>query len=189
MRQMMTSHCVRGVGLGLLAVALALPMHAQTEDSPDINRLLSDARVHAWEAARDAETLQSYTMSKIGWETHASQLRMITGHVNDLGKVAAQLTDMRSQGSPWQQTAIDRINPLLRELADDTTTTIKHLSDHPNQVNMQQYRDYASASNDDADRIATLISDFVNYGKAKARTQRLADKLELPATSGSGDSQ
>ena len=51
-------------------------------------------------------------------------------HINDLGKVAKELEDARPEGSPWQQVAIDRIDPLLREMADQLTSTINHLNAH-----------------------------------------------------------
>jgi len=102
--------------------------------------------------------------------------------VNNLGKVVGQLNTTRSQGSPWQQTAIDRINPMLREMADQLTETIKFLTDHKAQVNMPPYQDYARANYDLASRTARTISDFVEYSKSKGDAQELQRRLELPAS-------
>jgi hypothetical protein len=56
------------------------------------------------------------------WESHATQLRLIQDRVNVLAKTTQQLNDLRSQGSQWQQTAIDRINPLLRDMDEALAT-------------------------------------------------------------------
>ena len=44
---------------------------------------------------------------------------MVKGHVNNTGKLLAKLKDAEATGSPWQQTAIKRIEPLLKEMADN----------------------------------------------------------------------
>jgi hypothetical protein len=49
---------------------------------------------------------------------------------------------------------------MLKELASNTTATIEN---------------YGLASS-----LAELISDCVNYGKSKARSEELASKLEVP---------
>jgi hypothetical protein len=107
-------------------------------------------------------------------------------HVNDLGRTVKSLNDAKAEGSPWQQEAIDRIDPLLQQMADQLSTTIKHLNDHKNQIHFQNYRDYTAANYELASRTAGMISDFVDYGKAKAKAESLERKLELLG-SASGD--
>src|SRR5271170_1604955 len=102
-----------GFTLLSLFFATSAPLtFAENKDSDQISTLLSQARTQAWQAAQDADTLQSYTLSPMAWETHANQLRSIQEDINALAKTTVQLNDLRPQGSPWQQTAIDRINPL-----------------------------------------------------------------------------
>ena len=171
--------------LSLFALFLAINptlLMAQSNDSATITNLLSQAKNLATQAEEHADTLKSYTTSGLSWESHASQLSAMREHVNDLGKVVSQLNDARAEGSPWQQEAIDRINPLLREMADHLTATINHLNDHKNQLQMQAYRDYTSANYDLASRTATVISDLVEYGKAKSKATSLEQKLEPPTT-------
>ncbi|MBW4026258.1 hypothetical protein [Acidipila rosea] len=169
----------------LFAVGSPLVM-AQNADSPEINKLLADAKDHAVLAENDADTLSSYTNSKLSWETHAHRLEMIKTHVNNLGKVVADLKDKRAEGSAWQQEAIDRIDPLLNDMAENLTATINHLNDNRAKVHMPPYRDYAKANYELAARTTAVISDLVEYGKAKAKSESLEQKLELPA-SGSGE--
>jgi len=171
--------------LGLLSVTIfclfATSALAQ-KDSDEINSLLSQARTQSWEAAQDADTLQSYTMSPMAWESHAAQLRLIQDRVNALAKTTQRLNDLRSQGSAWQQAAIDRINPLLNDMNDALSATITALNDHPERVNLAPYREYAHANYDVCEGAATVISDFVAYGKSKGNSVSLREKLDLPPT-------
>lgn len=163
----------------ILATSPAL-LRAQSSDSAAVSKLLSEAKSHAIQAEEHAATLKSYTASRLSWESHASQLNAMRLHVNDLGKVVSELNDAPPTASPWQQVAIDRINPLLREMADQLTSTIKHLDSHKSQIHMQQYRDYTEANYELASRTAAMISDLVEYGKAKSKAESLEQKLELP---------
>jgi len=169
-----------------IVVALMLVMagssyaSAQVADSTHINKLLSEAETYSSQAAKDSDELESYTRSPLGWETHNAQLNVIREHVNHLGEIVGQLNDARGMGSPWQQTAIDRINPLMNEIAEQLTATIQHLNDHPTQVHMKPYQDFARATYEVNRRAARMISEFVQYEKATARAGTLEQKLELP---------
>jgi hypothetical protein len=170
----------------LVALALALATgtsigFAQTADSGQISDLLKQAKSHAVLAEDDAATLESYTGSKMSWQSHAWQLERIREHVNELGHLNKQLSDLRAEGSPWQQQAIDQIDPRLREMADLLTATIEHLNDNQNRVQMQPFRDYVKANAELTSKLARMISDFVDYDEAKSKAESLEQKLDLPA--------
>ncbi len=169
---------------GFAALALVLSMgsltsSAQTGDSEQISDLLLQAKSHAVLAQNDAETLESFTRSKLGWQSHAAQLQVIGEHINDLGKLNKQLSDLRGEGSPWQQTAIDQVDARLRELADVFTQTMNHLKEHKSQVNMSAYQELARANYDLVRDLAGMISDFVDYDEATSAADALENKLEL----------
>lgn len=156
---------------------------AQTTGPAHVNRLLADAEHFANQAAADSEELETYTRTQATWETHAHQLERIREHVNHLGEVVQQLNEVRAEGLPWQQTAIDRINPLMHEMATQLTATIEHLSEHQSQVRMKPYQDYTRATYEVNSRAARVISDIVEYGQAKAKADTLEHQLELPPSS------
>ena len=58
----------------------------------------------------------------VTWESHAVAINQIKDHINALTRQTAKLKDARSTGSPWQQTAIDRISPFLEELGGGIPT-------------------------------------------------------------------
>jgi hypothetical protein len=47
---------------------------------------------------------------------------------------------------------------------------------------LDTYKDYLEANADYASDLAAMIGDFVNYGNAKHRMEKLTLKLELPAS-------
>lgn len=171
-------------GLASLALLAGLGLStavAQKPDSEELSNLLSEAKSHAALVEEDASSLEDFTRTKLAWRTHATKLNQIKEHVNDLGKLNKQLSDLRGQGSPWQQKAIDQIDPLLREMAAQLTTTINHLNDNNANIHMRQYREYAEANHLLANRMAELVRDFVEYDKATFKAESLESKLDLPA--------
>jgi hypothetical protein len=114
----------------------------------------------------------------VSWESHAVAINQIKDHINTLGRQAAKLKAARSVGSPWQQTAIDRIAPFLDELGGYTYAVIEHISGAAKHT-PAEYKDYLEANADYATDLAAMIGDFVDFGKTKDRLQRLGDKLEI----------
>ncbi len=168
-----------------LALILALGSRiaaAQSPDSEQISKLLAEAKSHAVLAEDDAAKLEAFTRVKVHPHSHARKLEQIRNHVNALAKVTQQLTDRRAEGSPWQQKAIDQIDPLMREMANLLTATINHMNDNPNRVEMQPYRDFVQANLELATKTAGIIADFVDYDEAKSKADSLEASLEVPST-------
>jgi hypothetical protein len=167
--------------LALLTAVVAPHMAAQTADSEEISKLFLEAKSHATLAEHDAAVLESYTHSRIARKSHAARLNVIKEHVNDLGKVARQLSDRKDQGSPWQQEAINQIDPLLRGMADQLTATIKHLNENQGRTSFAPYHDYVEANHDLAGKTAELMSDIVEYDRSNAKARLIEQRLQLPA--------
>lgn len=166
-------------GLALIFAIGTRMMPAQSSDSEEISKLLVQAKSEAVQAENDAAALDSFARSRLSWESQAKKIAQMREHVNELGRVTKQLTDQRASGSPWQQKVIDRIDPLLRQMADLLTVTINHLKDYPNRVHFPAYREYVHASYEVAGKTAGLIRDFVNYDEAQSRAKLLEVRLEL----------
>jgi hypothetical protein len=149
-------------------------------DSEQVSKLLSEAQTMSFQLKDDAATMESFSRMNVGWETHAAAINQVKDHVNALGKQAAKLQEAKATASPWQKAAIDRINPFLDELACYTYAVIEHIKDRKH--NPTEYQDYLETNADYASDLAALIGNSVDYGKAKQRMDRLAAKLEIPAT-------
>ncbi|MBZ5674757.1 MAG: hypothetical protein LAP61_10965 [Acidobacteriia bacterium] len=163
---------------GLLATPLASKA-AETPDSEQVSKLLSEAKTMAFELKEDAVTMESFTRMNVSMQSHAVAINQIKDHINALTRQTAKLKEARSAGSPWQQTAIDRITPFLDELGGYTYAVIEHLNGDVKHT-PAEYKDYLQANADYATDLAAMIADFVDFGRSKDRMQHLADKLEIP---------
>ena len=165
-----------------LVFALVTPLwlSARVTDSEQVLKLLSDAKVEAAVLQRDTSELNAFTHSGVSWQSYAGQLAQIKTHVNKVAAIIQELNDLRVIASPWQKIAIDRVNPLLKELAANTQLTIAKLSGNPNLVHMAPYNEYVAAHYDLAVDLASMIGDFVEYGKTRAKFEALTRRLEMP---------
>jgi hypothetical protein len=177
--------------MGKIAIlAFLLPMsllvRAQAVDSPAVTNLLDEVKMHAWRAKDEAATLESYTRSKLSSKSHGVQLNAIKDHVNDLLADCSKMSAMRDEGSPWQQEAIDRVNPLLHEIADHLSTTIEYLNNNQTRIHMQPFKDYVHANYQLISKAHDLLADFVDYGRARAQAASLEKELSLPGLASEG---
>jgi len=165
---------------GFLAVSPVV-VAAETPDSEQVSKLLSEAKTTAYQLREDAVAMETYTRVDASWESHADAISQIKEHIGAMARVAAKLQAAKGTASPWQKTAIDRMNPYLDELGGYTTAAIEHINGNHSVHTMQEYRDYLEANADYASDLAAMIGNFVDYGRAKQRTERLGAKLEIPA--------
>jgi hypothetical protein len=173
------------LGTSLVFLTLSIPpvlTAFQTEDpadSEEVSTLLAEARTQAYQLSVDAATMESYTRSNLSWETHAAAITQMRAHINAAGRTLAKLEEVRKTASSWQGTAIDRIRPLLKEIASNTQTVIDYLNENPKRLFVAEYKDHIETNADVAGQLSAMIADFVNYGNTKERLKRLSAKLEL----------
>lgn len=121
--------------------------------------------------------METFTRSKVNWKSHASQINIIKDHINKAGQLLSQLEGARGNADQWQHDAIDRIAPLLKEMASNTEAIIDHLN-NAKQVWAPSYQKYLTANHELSSELAGAIGDFVEYGKTKERVEMLEKKLE-----------
>ena len=166
---------------GIAGITPALKA-ADMPDSPAITKLLAEAKTQAYSISVDASELESYTREPtLSWERHAVEITRMKNDINATAKTVTALVAGKSQASPWQATAIDRIVPFMKEIAADTTAAIEYLNKNQSRLaNNKEYRDYITANSDTSQELATLIAHFVDYGNHKSRYDSLKNTLELP---------
>jgi len=167
--------------LALVAAGVVVSLGAMNPpDSEQVSKLLSDAKTQTYQLREDALTMESYSRTNATWESHAATVEQMKEHINAAGRTLTKLDDARKNASPWQTTAIDRIKPLLKEIAANTQNAIQYLNKSPKRLSSNEYKDYIEANADVAEKLAGLVADFVDYGNTKNRLERLTSKLELP---------
>jgi hypothetical protein len=153
---------------------------APPEDNKEVSKLLEDIKTQAAELQRDSDELESYTRSQTSWQSHADQLTLMKERINNIGKTISSLQNLRSSASPWQQEAIDRIIPIAQKLAANTTAAIEHLNKDPLRIHDPQYQDYLKSNAEAATNLASLVKDFVEYGKTRTTLESYERRLEIP---------
>ena len=150
-------------------------------DSEEVTKLLSEVKSEAVQLKDDAEDMKSFTRSKqLSWQSHAAKVEQIKKHVNSSGELLAKLHNSKPSASAWQGQAIDRITPILQELAASVSSTIEHLRKNQNRIHTPPYTDYVASTADLATDLSGLISDYVAYGEAKNKSEELGQRLEVP---------
>jgi hypothetical protein len=140
------------VAAGMIVMSPALK--AAGPDSEQVSKLLSDAKTQAFQLKEDALTMEAYTRMTSDWQSHSIVVEHMKDHINVAGKTLAKLEELRDSASPWQQTAIDRIKPLLKEIASNTDTVIQFINKKPTRLFNTEYKDYIEAAADNADRLS-----------------------------------
>lgn len=170
---------IGGLRVFCLLASVVLAFSVTSALGADVTSLLQQSRASAAQLKRDAEEMETFTRSKLTWESHAHQLEMIKGHINKSGQILSQLHDARSDASHSQQTAIDRIEPLLQEMASNTTTIINHLNRYQGRTWTPDYQSLVKENFQLATELSDAISDFVEYAATKNRIESLEQKLNF----------
>jgi hypothetical protein len=144
--------------------------------SAEASKLLQDARMSAAQLRRDVTQMQTYARSRVGWESHAAQINLVKEHINKTGSILADLHKARDGAESWQQDAINRITPLLQEMASNTEAIIKHLNEKK-QTWVPKYEGYLKSNVELANDLSKLIADSIDYDAAKARTHGMEKEL------------
>jgi hypothetical protein len=149
-------------------------------DSKEVNDLLNLARIQALQLKTDASEMKAFTHQDLGWESHADKINAIKKDVDSLCQTAAKLNNVESDASPWQKAAITRIRPLLKELADNTTSVINHLNKEQGRfLYTPEHKDLLQANADLSADLSAMVSNYVDYGKTRSKFFELQQKLEL----------
>jgi DNA mismatch repair ATPase MutS len=147
--------------------------------SAQVAAQLDSAKQQASELARDADEMTGLIHNDVSWQSHADVLNRIRDHVNNMGRIVEKLESERDEASPWQQQAIDRMVPLLKEIASSTTAAIEHLNQNHVRPVSEDYNDYLQKNADTAHELADMISSFEEYDRTRTKLEKLQDKIEV----------
>ena len=142
-----------GVLVTFLSLSLPTRVFALRAESDQLAQLLGEARNEAGELAKDADETESLVRNDVSWQTHAEMLEGVKEHVNNMGRIVDKLTATRSSGSELQEQAVDRILPLLKELAANTTAAINYLNQNQARPIGEPYTQYLK---ENADNLVTV---------------------------------
>ena len=118
-------------------------------------QLLFESKNEAIEIKDYAAIMESYTWSEVTIESRCIVIDRLRDRVDAARLQLAQFEVERATASSWQKTAIDRIAPLLDELASDTQAVIDHL-DRPG--GLRKFREHRELLAANAHEVAELAA-------------------------------
>jgi hypothetical protein len=157
-----------------------LTLDADEPDSDRVFELLSTAKSQAFELKSDIQTMDFFAGSDFGWASHASIINVYKDHIDAIRNQISKLDETRSIASTLQKTTLDRVGPLLKELASDAEALINRINQNPKRLNGGEYKEYIKLNADLAAELAALIGNFVDCGRTKQQLERLKNKIDLP---------
>lgn len=173
---------IRGLGLWLLlCLTCTFIPHvsfAQTaKDNPSVTAQLNQARTIVATIKKDAAKMQSFSRRKLNWQTHAEVLEQIKADVNKLQENMRGLQSHRTEASPWQQNAIDRITGLANELAANMNNTIDQLNKSKSLPTAPPYPEYLDANYQIVSDLEAAINSTIDFEQTKAKMDALQAQL------------
>lgn len=148
-------------------------------ESSAVQDLLFQAREEAVGLDVDAGQTETLVRSDMDWQTHAAYLASVAEHVNRLSAIIEKLQTERENGSQSQLEAIDRVTPMLREIAANTTNAINYLNKNQTRPLVGEYATWLRENAVSAHELAQLISATVEYGQTKSKLESLAAQLQV----------
>lgn len=105
---------------------------SKARDYPrEATQLLNKIQYEAYETKEDALGMPtSSRFNQDNWQFESSQLERVKEHVDKIGKDVCRLQVIRQATLPWQQHEVDRITPVLRELAFRTQNALNQFNSH-----------------------------------------------------------
>ncbi len=132
---------VLGLSVLLLLPSSLLAMD-QTQHSKHITERLSDMKAEAAMATRHAAQLDSLARTNaVTWRSHAVHLEELKSRVNSMGRLLADLEDLKPEASTLQSATIAQSGAKLRFTASELTRAIEKLKEDRNQLSTSEYRD------------------------------------------------
>lgn len=173
------SYTAKAVLVTFLLLSVSGRAFVLREDSQQLTQLLGEAREEAAELAKDADEMESLIRTDVSWQTHAEMLDRVKNHVNNMARIVAILSETRSSGSELQEQAVDRILPLLKELATNTTAAIDYLNQNKSRPKTDPYTQYLHDNVETAHQLSSTVSSLFEYEKSMTKIAKLKNKLEL----------
>lgn len=148
--------------------------------SREASQLLGGIQADAAKLQDHASTLNSFDMNpELSWESHADQLMSVRREVNDMGSKLCRLEVIRTAVQPWQRTAIDRVAPTVRLLADNAQDALVYVNANQGNFWTPVYRKYTQNLYAEASTLSHSVKSFEEYAKARREDTLLGKELGL----------
>ena len=142
--------------------------------------LLTEIKKETAALRSHADTLGTFARNpQHSWQSHATYLERVKGHINAVGERIAELRRIRHAVLPWQQQAITGLTSHAVQVAASTQAAIVHLRENQNYLFAPEYTEHLTTIADRAEDMKQTVDKFLEYGKTQQKLQRLQTELEV----------
>ena len=156
-----------------------LPKMGDITQVEKVGDLLAQFESRAIETRRDAGRLESKTRGGLSWQSHSQTLNLMKDHVNDMGKMLAEMEALKPQATLLQAKAIECARPQLQEMADGVESAIAALNEDRRNVVSQNYKATLHGVWTSADRLYRTVDTIIDYHEAR---NRMTSLMQEPVT-------
>jgi uncharacterized surface protein with fasciclin (FAS1) repeats len=154
-----------------------LPQIGEVSQVSKIDDMLAQFESRAIETRRDAATLESKRRSPgLSWETHSSKLSIMKDHINDMGKMLAELEGMKPKATLFQEKVIEATRPHLEDMAQRVEKAINWLNEDRRSTVKAEYKDNLHGIWVSSDRLYKDVDTIIDYHEARMRLHELAEE-------------
>jgi uncharacterized surface protein with fasciclin (FAS1) repeats len=164
---------------GLIHVVdrVIVPPMGEVSQVSKIDDMLADFESKAIETRRDAAMLESKRRNQqLSWQTHADKLSVMKQHINEMGKMLAELEGMKSKATLFQEKAIEAARPHLQDMAERVEKGINWLNEDRRSISKTEYRDNLHGIWSSADQLYRNVDAIIDYHEARMRLHELAEE-------------
>ena len=156
----------------VLLMALTLPASGtpSKSDSATVTKRLQAARSIASDLLNDSVEMGFAARRSTGERVWFPDREKALRDIRDLNETANELLELQPIASARQAAVIDRLKPLLRDLARNTKVLMEHVEAGGDQARTGAYTEYVAAHEEITRRLVSSIIDIIDHPeKAKVR--------------------
>ncbi|QOY90725.1 hypothetical protein [Paludibaculum fermentans] len=167
------SWCVCALSAAMAVVpATAATLHNSAEV------LMKDAGAKAFNISDNAQAIfLSEPESNISWQGQAMRLEAIKNAVQQISGDVGHLNLWGEMESPAERKAVEEANPLLKDLAAQTSDAIRFLNDNTNHLFLPEYRQHLQKIAQDANQLRALFRESTKLNSLSRKAEHLREEL------------
>lgn len=154
-----------------------VPPMGEVSQVSTINDMLAQFESKAIETRLDAAMLESKRRNQqLSWQIHADKLSVMKEHINEMGKMLAELEGMKAKATLFQEKAIEAARPHLEDMAQRVEKGISWLNEDRRSISKAEYKDNLHGIWNSADQLYKNVDAIIDYHEARMRLHELAEE-------------
>ncbi|MBN9657181.1 MAG: hypothetical protein J0H49_03330 [Acidobacteria bacterium] len=161
----------------LCAAMAVVPAGATTLGNVAEN-MMKDASAKAFKISDNAQAIyMSEPESSISWQGQGMRLEAIKDAVMAISEDVGHLNLWGRMESPAERKAVEEANPILKDLAAQTTDAIQFLNNNANNLFLPEYREHVKKISRDAEQLRTLFRESTKLNALSHKAEHLREEL------------